>query len=591
MLWLLLIFAWFLLISASCYLFGWRRPLGPKLQTQVAVSSWLGALISVLVGLVAVCLFYVGMNAAVILWSNGEIAATLQQVKQRPRQPIPGQEKISVQTDRMPEPVAVRAIEILPSEGKSPDEGSWIPKLGVRYRVFKDDIFVLMVDVVHNKVSRTFADENRVVLNVYASLKYQADKDVSKRDLFREFWWDTNAIASSNDLLAIEPQLFKTFSVPKTPTSTIAFVTWLESHWIGTVKKFEPEYTERASKQNFSKITPALDKGELRDFVCPELNRMFSRDLKALQSLAPHNVLRTLNGDIQFLCFAIFFSLIWIYSNRTRIFVQSEAEFVDQIGDLDHENLNDSIDRQLRRVELLQAEYGQEYGFTSPRLPKPESPTLKIWHSSLDALRLEKSNHISDYPNFLEATTKTWLSELHTSKFFLRYLLYSLPPLGFIGTVIGIPSALKKIGEVLSNELAKQQSGVMGVVTELAYAFDTTLVALVLALVGTYFLIKSDADEERTVTHAEVKCLDAFVGKMRASKADFFDDLTRIPGIGEKNQNRLNIANIFTYTDLATTDDSVFEQIGLLQLAKKNRWRERAQDLALQADRNRPAVP
>jgi hypothetical protein len=69
---------------------------------------------------------------------------------------------------------------------------------------------------------------------------------------------------------------------------------------------------------------------------------------------------------------------------------------------------------------------------------------------------------------------------------FINMLLYTLPILGFIGTVLGLGAAIGGFGETLSvgaeniNGLIRSLQGVTG---GLSVAFDTTLLALVLTLI------------------------------------------------------------------------------------------------------------
>jgi len=68
----------------------------------------------------------------------------------------------------------------------------------------------------------------------------------------------------------------------------------------------------------------------------------------------------------------------------------------------------------------------------------------------------------------------------------VRYILWLIPSLGFIGTVLGISSAM---GEISSADINK-------ITVDLGIAFDTTLVALVLSsgLLGYFHKIQHQAD-------------------------------------------------------------------------------------------------
>lgn len=78
----------------------------------------------------------------------------------------------------------------------------------------------------------------------------------------------------------------------------------------------------------------------------------------------------------------------------------------------------------------------------------------------------------------------------------IRYLLWAIPSLGFIGTVIGISQALVKAGELTGGD-TKVVTDTLGV------AFDTTLVALILSMFAMWSLHQLQAKEEQL--HADME--------------------------------------------------------------------------------------
>ncbi len=75
----------------------------------------------------------------------------------------------------------------------------------------------------------------------------------------------------------------------------------------------------------------------------------------------------------------------------------------------------------------------------------------------------------------------------------IRYLNSAIPSLGFIGTVIGLSGAMKWAN-----------SGNMNVITsELAVAFDTTLLALILSLIINWY--QSVLEKESDTLFLEIK--------------------------------------------------------------------------------------
>jgi biopolymer transport protein ExbB/TolQ len=85
-----------------------------------------------------------------------------------------------------------------------------------------------------------------------------------------------------------------------------------------------------------------------------------------------------------------------------------------------------------------------------------------------------------------------------TSFIFASTLIWAVPVLGFIGTVLGLAKAVSKFGLLASSGTAIDFNAVLPQVTGgLATAFETTLIALVLALILQIFAsFRRQAEEE-----------------------------------------------------------------------------------------------
>lgn len=91
--------------------------------------------------------------------------------------------------------------------------------------------------------------------------------------------------------------------------------------------------------------------------------------------------------------------------------------------------------------------------------------------------KFRSSNSISEMMSMVSEQVETYSDHEFVEQGPVRFLNSAIPSLGFIGTIIGLSGAIKWAN-----------SGNMNVVTsELAVAFDTTLVALVLSLVINWY--------------------------------------------------------------------------------------------------------
>lgn len=99
--------------------------------------------------------------------------------------------------------------------------------------------------------------------------------------------------------------------------------------------------------------------------------------------------------------------------------------------------------------------------------------------------------------------------ELHeSSQSNIRYLLWLIPSIGFMGTVIGI-----------SQSLAIAHTGKMDAITAtLGVAFDTTLVSLILGAIVTGFFHRLQEETEKLHAHLKDYVISNFVNRLELRK-------------------------------------------------------------------------
>ncbi|MEM7023569.1 MAG: MotA/TolQ/ExbB proton channel family protein [Pseudomonadota bacterium] len=122
-----------------------------------------------------------------------------------------------------------------------------------------------------------------------------------------------------------------------------------------------------------------------------------------------------------------------------------------------------------------------------------------------------QTNQAVDQANaLLNSSLELSLHEMDLRYSMIRYVIWAIPTLGFIGTVIGISLALAYAGSVdlqdpsLLSELTKR----------LAVAFNTTLLALVMSAVLVLIQHIVQAYEERAINQAGQYCLDNLINRL-----------------------------------------------------------------------------
>ena len=100
-------------------------------------------------------------------------------------------------------------------------------------------------------------------------------------------------------------------------------------------------------------------------------------------------------------------------------------------------------------------------------------------------LSLKNVGNVSDVSEMLRAQAENDESHMDSSYGILSGIIWVMPILGFIGTVVGLSGAIGGFGAVLNTDatVSSLRDSLAPVTSNLGIAFDTTFVALVLAMI------------------------------------------------------------------------------------------------------------
>jgi biopolymer transport protein ExbB/TolQ len=109
---------------------------------------------------------------------------------------------------------------------------------------------------------------------------------------------------------------------------------------------------------------------------------------------------------------------------------------------------------------------------------------------------------------------------METSYAMVQGFVWAIPVLGFIGTVLGLSEAIGTFGSVLdaSDDLSQISSSLKGVTGGLATAFETTLLALVAALIIQLVMTALKKSEEEFLDATVEYCIRNVVGRLRLTE-------------------------------------------------------------------------
>ncbi len=122
-----------------------------------------------------------------------------------------------------------------------------------------------------------------------------------------------------------------------------------------------------------------------------------------------------------------------------------------------------------------------------------------------------QTNQSLDQANaLLNSSLELFIHEIDLRYSMIRYVVWLIPTLGFIGTVVGISLALAYAGSADLQDPALLAE----LTTRLAVAFNTTLLALVMSAVLVLIQHVVQAIEERALNNAGQYCLDNLINRL-----------------------------------------------------------------------------
>ncbi len=125
--------------------------------------------------------------------------------------------------------------------------------------------------------------------------------------------------------------------------------------------------------------------------------------------------------------------------------------------------------------------------------------------------QFQSSRSIDQANSLMNSTLELYQHEIELRYNMLRYLVWVIPTLGFIGTVVGIALALESAAA--ADDLANPEA-VRAVIAKLGVAFYTTLLALLQSMVLVFVMHLVQGREEGALNDAGQYCLDNLINRL-----------------------------------------------------------------------------
>ncbi len=125
------------------------------------------------------------------------------------------------------------------------------------------------------------------------------------------------------------------------------------------------------------------------------------------------------------------------------------------------------------------------------------------------------SKSIDQANSLMNSSLELVQHEIELKYSMLRYIVWLIPTTGFIGTIVGIALALAAAGDLPALDNSTQVQAWFGEVTaSLGVAFNTTLLALLMAAILVFLLHVAQGKEEGALNDAGQYCLDRLINRL-----------------------------------------------------------------------------
>jgi biopolymer transport protein ExbB/TolQ len=151
-----------------------------------------------------------------------------------------------------------------------------------------------------------------------------------------------------------------------------------------------------------------------------------------------------------------------------------------------------------------------------------------LFNRTLMALTsIRNFGRLGDLEDLLQAQADNDESISDSGYTIIRGLVWAIPVLGFIGTVIGLSAAIGSFGDVIASagDLDEIKNKLGDVTQGLSIAFVTTLEALVAALAVQLTLISIQRQEEQLLDDTREYCQRELVSRVRITATDWSSSL------------------------------------------------------------------
>lgn len=126
-----------------------------------------------------------------------------------------------------------------------------------------------------------------------------------------------------------------------------------------------------------------------------------------------------------------------------------------------------------------------------------ENPAMATWINCIR--RFKNTQNVQHAAEAIRSSVESLAMQLESGNNMIRYIIWAIPSIGFVGTVRGIGQALAQADTALAGDIS-------GMTASLGVAFNSTLVALFISLILMFFMHLLNSRQDAMVIRTQASC-------------------------------------------------------------------------------------
>lgn len=238
-------------------------------------------------------------------------------------------------------------------------------------------------------------------------------------------------------------------------------------------------------------------------YIRPEANELIEIALANGQT-SPRDIVVILKDYEQEICFILMLWGVYLIATSYRSILKTKFLFSVDFIQIIHEAENEAQEKQGN--DRLDVDKIIEKLDNQIPADCQSSPLIQTLRSSL--WRYAATRNVQNLSDAIESNLEALAVRQDSENTMIRYLIWAIPSIGFIGTVRGIGQALSQADQALAGNIA-------GMTDSLGVAFNSTLVALLISIFLMFLFHQLQRLQDSQILDTQAYCEKYLINRIR----------------------------------------------------------------------------